>query len=149
MLWENVIFDGGHCGDHLSLPEVLRLRRELAELRKVDFKKLKLSESDLDYVEEFQADLASVVKVANQAQEANSILTAGVPRPLPFRMLKTSGSSRAEPQPANHNIPLSAERVGRGNVRLVRVSPQRMLPPLSSTRACPCRSTYSRLKPAG
>jgi hypothetical protein len=29
----------------------------LAELRKVDFKKLKLSESDLDYVEEFQADL--------------------------------------------------------------------------------------------
>ena len=46
-----------HCGDHLSLPDVVRLRQELAELRKVDFKKLKLSESDLDYVEEFQADL--------------------------------------------------------------------------------------------
>jgi len=64
VLWEKVIFDGGHCGDHLSLPDVVRLRQELAELRKVDFKKLKLSESDLDYVEEFQADLASVVKVA-------------------------------------------------------------------------------------
>lgn len=69
VLWGKVIFDGGHCGDHLSLPEVIRLRRELAQLRKVDFKKLKLSESDLDYLEEFQTGLASIVKVAIWAKK--------------------------------------------------------------------------------
>ncbi len=64
VLCRKVIYDGGHCGDHLTRASVLRLVEELKRLRKIDFSKLDIKKADVKFIDEFQSELSRLVKTA-------------------------------------------------------------------------------------
>lgn len=64
MLWKKVIYSASHCGDHLTLANVLRLDDELKRLRKVDFAELMLTNDEAACIAQFRKALSSIVKTA-------------------------------------------------------------------------------------
>ncbi len=69
VLWSKVIYDGAHCGDHLKLGDVVRLRDELRRLRKVDFSGLSLKSENASYLKQFQSILTAIVRTALRVQK--------------------------------------------------------------------------------
>jgi len=64
VLWKKVIYCGSHTGDCLKIPDVIRLRNEISQLRKIDFRKANVSPEDLRYVREFIANQTTLVTVS-------------------------------------------------------------------------------------